>query len=147
MRPPQWAPASRTERRSARAQRCCATETDREVRLLEQTALARVGEWHRAKKDRNFLQRDRSVGRKSHSLNVKNPEAHRLAQAIADLTGEKLTRAVTEALRERYERLQSRRGKASIEELRAIAKRAAAHVRGPYLDQPEFLYDERGLPR
>ena len=46
------------------------------------------------------------------SLNVKNPEAHRLAQAIAKATGETLTRAVTEALRERYERLRVRRGKA-----------------------------------
>lgn len=84
---------------------------------------------------------------KSQSLNVKNPEAHRLAQAIADLTGEKLTHAVTKALRERYERLESRRGKASVEELRAIAKRAAAHVKGPYLEHAEFLYDERGLPK
>ena len=80
-------------------------------------------------------------------LNVKNPEAHRLAQAIAKATGETLTRVVTEALRERYERLQSRRGKASVEELLAIAKRASAQVRGPYLDHAEFLYDERGLPK
>jgi len=81
------------------------------------------------------------------SLNVKDPEAHRLAQAIAKATGETLTRAVTEALRERYERLRVRRGKASVEELLAIAKRASAQVKGPYLDHAEFLYDERGLPK
>ncbi|MGA2611337.1 MAG: type II toxin-antitoxin system VapB family antitoxin [Terriglobia bacterium] len=81
------------------------------------------------------------------SLNVKDPEAHRLAQAIAKATGETLTRAVTEALRERYERLRGRRGKASVEELLAIAKRASAQVKGPYLDHTEFLYDERGLPK
>jgi antitoxin VapB len=81
------------------------------------------------------------------SLNVKDPEAHRLAQAIAKATGETLTRAVTEALRERYERLRTRRGKASVEELLAIAKRASAQVKGPYLDHAEFLYDERGLPK
>ena len=81
------------------------------------------------------------------SLNVKDPEAHRLAQAIAKATGETLTRAVTEALRERYERLRVRRGKASVEELLAIAKRASARVKGPYLDHAEFLYDERGLPK
>jgi len=75
------------------------------------------------------------------------PEAHRLAQAISKATGETLTRAVTEALRERYERLQSRRGKASVEELLAIAKRASAQVKGPYLDHAEFLYDQRGLPK
>jgi antitoxin VapB len=58
-----------------------------------------------------------------------------------------MTHVVTEALRERYERLQSRRGKASVEELLAIAKRASAHVKGPYLDHAEYLYDERGLPK
>ena len=81
------------------------------------------------------------------SLNVKDPEAHRLALAIAKATGETITHAVTEALRERYERLQSRRGKASVEELLAIAKRASAQVKHPYLDHAAFLYDERGLPK
>jgi antitoxin VapB len=81
------------------------------------------------------------------SLNIKDPEAHRLAQAIAQETGESMTRVVTEALRERYERLLSRRGKASVEELRAIAKRAAANVKDPYLDHAAFLYDEHGLPK
>jgi len=85
--------------------------------------------------------------RDSMSLNVKDPEAHRLAQAIAKATGETITRAVTEALRERYERLQARRGKASVEELLAIAKRASSQVKRPYLDHAEFLYDERGLPK
>ena len=84
------------------------------------------------------------------SLNIKDPEAHRLAQAIARETGETMTRAVTEALRERYERLQSHRGKASVEELRAIAKRAAAHIKGPYLDTSalsrHFLRRARGRP-
>jgi antitoxin VapB len=81
------------------------------------------------------------------SLNVKDPEAHRLAQAIAQETGETMTRAVTEALRERYERLHRRRGKASVEELRAIAKRAAAHVKRPYLDHARLLYDKHGVPK
>jgi antitoxin VapB len=85
--------------------------------------------------------------RSSMSLNVKDPEAHRLAQAIAKTTGETITRAVTEALRERYERLQNRRDKATIEELLAIAKRASTQVRHPYLDHAAFLYDERGLPK
>ncbi|HEY6293056.1 MAG TPA: type II toxin-antitoxin system VapB family antitoxin [Terriglobia bacterium] len=81
------------------------------------------------------------------SLNVKDPEAHRLAQAIAQETGETMSCAITEALRERYERLQSRKGKASVEELRAIARRTAARVKGPYLDHAELLYDDRGLPK
>jgi antitoxin VapB len=81
------------------------------------------------------------------SLNVKDPEAHRLAQAIAQETGETMTRAVTEALRERYERLQHRRAKASVEELRAISERAAVHVKRPYVDHADLLYDEDGLPQ
>lgn len=85
--------------------------------------------------------------RKAVNLNVKDPDAHRLAEAIARETGETMTRAVTEALRERYERLQRRRNKASVEELRAIAERAAAHVKRPYLDHAELLYDEHGLPK
>jgi antitoxin VapB len=81
------------------------------------------------------------------SLNIKDPEAHRLAQAIAQETGETLTRTVTEALRERYERLQHRRVKASVEELRAISERAAVHVKRPYVDHAVLLYDEDGLPQ
>jgi antitoxin VapB len=81
------------------------------------------------------------------SLNIKDPEAHRLAQAIAQATGETMTRVVTEALRERYERLQRTSEKASLEELRAIAKRVAAHIKGRYLDHAEYLYDENGLPK
>jgi antitoxin VapB len=81
------------------------------------------------------------------SLNVKDPEAHRLAQAIAQETGETMTHAVTEALRERYERLRHQRAKASVEELRAISERGAAHVKRPYVDHAELLYDEGGLPQ
>jgi antitoxin VapB len=81
------------------------------------------------------------------SLNIKDPEAHRLAQALAEATGETMTRAVPEALRERYERLRARRDKASVQELLAIAKRASSQVKRPYLDHAELLYDERGLPK
>ena len=81
------------------------------------------------------------------NLNVKDPEAHRLAQAIARETGETMTRVVTNALRERFEGLQRRRRKASVEELHAIAERAAVHVKRPYVDHAELLYDEHGLPK
>ena len=80
------------------------------------------------------------------SLNVKDPEAHRLAQAIARATGESMTHVVREALRERHARLERRKGKASVEELLAIADRAAAHVKRPYVDHAELLYDANGLP-
>jgi antitoxin VapB len=81
------------------------------------------------------------------SLNIKDPEAHRLAQQIARATGETMTHAVTEALRERLARLERRSTRASVEELLAIAERAASHVKRPYLDHAELLYDEHGLPR
>jgi antitoxin VapB len=54
---------------------------------------------------------------------------------------------VTDALRERFDRLPGRQEKAGLEELRAIAKRAAAHLKRPYLDHGELLYDEHGLPK
>lgn len=81
------------------------------------------------------------------TLNIKDPEAHRLAAAIAQETGETMTRVVTEALRERFERLPSRQRKASVEELWAIAQRAAALVKSPYSDHAQLLYDEHGLPK
>jgi antitoxin VapB len=81
------------------------------------------------------------------SLNIKDPEAHRLTQAIARATGETMTRVVTEALPERLARIERRRARASVEELLTIADRAAAHVKRPYLNHAELLYDERGLPK
>jgi antitoxin VapB len=85
--------------------------------------------------------------RNTMSLHIKDPEAHRLAQAIARATGETMTRAVTEALRERYERIQKRDSEALAADLRAISRRAAAHMRRLYLDHAELLYDESGLPK
>ena len=81
------------------------------------------------------------------SLNIKDPEAHRLAQQIARATGETMTRVVTEALRERLARLEQHRARASVEELLTIAERAASQVKRPYLDHAKLLYDEHGLPR
>jgi antitoxin VapB len=81
------------------------------------------------------------------SLNIKDPEAWRLATAIAERTGETLTRVVTESLRERYQRLPGDRRKASLEELQSIARRISAQINRPYLDHSELLYDERGLPK
>jgi len=81
------------------------------------------------------------------SLNVKDPEAHRLAVAIAERTGESLTKVVIESLRERYSKLEQRRTKATLPELIAIAKRAAKSVKRPYVDHGELLYDEHGLPK
>ena len=80
-------------------------------------------------------------------LNIKDPEAHRLALAIARSTGESMTRVVTQALRERLSAIERRKGRASVEDLLAIADRAAALVRRPYADHSELLYDDSGLPK
>ena len=81
------------------------------------------------------------------NLKIKDPEAYRLAQAIARATGETMTCAVTEALRERDSRLEGRKGRASVEEILAIADRVAAHVKKLYLDHGTLLYGEDGLPK
>jgi antitoxin VapB len=81
------------------------------------------------------------------SLSIKDPEAHQLAQAIAQATGQSMTRVVTDALRERLAKIQHRKSKASVDELLAIADRAAMHMRHPHVDHGELLYDESGLPK
>jgi antitoxin VapB len=80
-------------------------------------------------------------------LNIKDPEAYRLAKAIADATGETLTHAVTEALRERYANVGHRKINASVDEILSIACRVSAHLKGPYGDHDELFYDENGLPK
>jgi antitoxin VapB len=83
------------------------------------------------------------------ALSIKHPEADRLARALAKSTGEGLTEAVVNALRERLARVTARkRARRLSEELRVIGERVAAL---PVLDArtpDEILgYDERGLPR
>ncbi len=81
------------------------------------------------------------------SLNIKDPETHRLAQAIARATGQSMTKVVTEALRERYARVEERRGRANVAEILAIAERVSAKVNRPYAPHGEVLFDEKGLPK
>lgn len=82
------------------------------------------------------------------SLNIKNAEAYDLARQLARETGESLTTAVTEALRERLEVVRRRRKRdALLKEVRAMSARIAALDKGPYIDHAEFLYDEHGLPK
>ena len=83
------------------------------------------------------------------SLNIKNEEAHRLAQQLAALTGESMATAVTESLRQRLVRVQGERGASRAERLLAIGRDCAAHLKEPFrsIDHGDLLYDERGLPR
>jgi antitoxin VapB len=79
------------------------------------------------------------------SLNIKNEETYRLARELAALTGESMTAAVTEAVRERLTRVKS---KGMADRIMKIAKESAALLKGkPLPDHAELLYDERGLPK
>jgi antitoxin VapB len=82
------------------------------------------------------------------TLNIKNPETHQLATELAKLTGETLTQAVTEAVRERLARLSKQRQKATTAELLAIGQRCAAHLYTPATsdEHATLVYDEHGLP-
>ena len=82
------------------------------------------------------------------ALNIKDQEAYELAKALKRETGETMTHAVTEALRERLERVRRHaKPDATVEELLAIGRRCASTLRQPAVDHGVLLYDERGLPR
>jgi antitoxin VapB len=83
------------------------------------------------------------------SLNIKKPEAHRMARELAEITGESVTDAVTEALRERLERVKGRKKGELAEQIMQIAKEAAPHIRKGFksTDVADMLYDEYGLPK
>ena len=84
------------------------------------------------------------------ALNIRDPEVHRLARAVADATGETMTEAVKTALQDRLRRV----GQVSEEERRrriaAMREFARKFQEAPVLDPrtpDEILgYDENGLP-
>lgn len=83
------------------------------------------------------------------SMNIKNKEAHQLTEELAKLTGESLTAAVTEAVRERLDRVRQAQGISLADQLLMIGKDCAAHLKKPFrtIDHGKMLYDERGLPK
>jgi len=83
------------------------------------------------------------------ALNIKNKEAEKLVHELAEITGESMTTAVTEAVRERLDRVRSERGKGLAERLLKIGKDCASHLQEPYrsVDHGNLLYDEKGMPR
>jgi antitoxin VapB len=82
-------------------------------------------------------------------LNIKNREAHELAEELAKLTGESMATAVTIAVRERLDRVRREHSMSLADRLLAIGRDCAAHLKEPFrsVDHAELLYDERGLPR
>jgi antitoxin VapB len=82
-------------------------------------------------------------------MNIKNKEAHQLTEELAKLTGESLTAAVTEAVRERLDRVRQAQGISLADQLLMIGKDCAAHLKTPFrtIDHDKMLYDDRGLPK
>jgi antitoxin VapB len=82
------------------------------------------------------------------ALNIRNQETEHLAAAVAKLTGETKTQAVTQALRDRLARLRRERTNRRLaDELDEIALHCA---RLPVRDSrpPDEImgYDDKGLP-
>ena len=83
-------------------------------------------------------------------LNIKNPETCELAKELAELTGESMTTAITNALAERL--LQVRRERqathrARIEEVMAIVRDFGGGHGYSSQGIDRLLYDEHGLPK
>ncbi|MCK1341123.1 type II toxin-antitoxin system VapB family antitoxin [Bradyrhizobium sp. 38] len=83
------------------------------------------------------------------SLNIKSPQAHQLATELARRTGETLTAAVTNAVRERLERVRHEQGVGLSDRLLKIGRDCAKRLKEPYrsAEHGDLLYDERGQPR
>ena len=83
------------------------------------------------------------------ALSIKHDEADRLARTLARATGETLTDAVVNALRERLDRVRpAARARQRLTRLRAIQRRVAALPTRDRRSADEILgYDAHGLPR
>ncbi len=81
------------------------------------------------------------------ALNIKDPETDRLARELAKATGETVTDAVRNAVKERLKRM-PRKGKRSLaEDLMEIGRHCAAAPEYDPRSADEILgYDENGLP-
>lgn len=80
------------------------------------------------------------------ALNIKNEETVRLARELSEKTGESLTTAVTEALRERLARVDT---DFQVAEVLELARQIRERMPAGYFDQDfdEMLYDDLGLPK
>ncbi len=83
------------------------------------------------------------------ALNIRNEETERLAAALARLTGETKTEAVTRALRDRLARVRGDRAKRRLaDDLDDIGRHCSKlPVRDTRTSDEILGYDEHGLPR
>ena len=79
-------------------------------------------------------------------INIKNDEARMRADEITKRTGETITEAVTEALKQRLKKLTVEERVARVME---IAKEVSSRMEEPWksMDHGDLLYDDRGLPK
>ncbi|HEV7588947.1 MAG TPA: type II toxin-antitoxin system VapB family antitoxin [Longimicrobium sp.] len=82
------------------------------------------------------------------ALNIKHPEADRLARALAQTTGESLTVAVLTALKERLQRESGRGDRDAVRnEIQRIQRHfASGRIKDPPSPDEIIGYDEHGLP-
>jgi antitoxin VapB len=82
-------------------------------------------------------------------LNIKNPETQRLVRELSAITGESLTAAITQALRERLDHLGNARSEGLAGRLVEIGRDCAPRLQEPFRSTPhgDLLCDELGLPR
>ena len=83
-------------------------------------------------------------------LNIKNERVSRLANELAEMTGESITEAVGTAVAERLERIvRQERSKGLAERLRPIAEDCARRLPRSFRNwnYDADLYDQRGLPK
>jgi antitoxin VapB len=83
------------------------------------------------------------------SLNIKNEKTHRMARELARLTGENMTAAVDQAVRERLDRVRAVKGSGLAERLLKIGRDCGPRWKEPFrsADHGDLLYDEKGLPK
>jgi antitoxin VapB len=85
------------------------------------------------------------------SLNIKNPETHRLVRELAEATGLSQTAAVTLAVSAQLDQIRARQDdrRLDVERGLALLREMRGRFEPGYLDQDfdDVLYDERGLPR
>lgn len=86
------------------------------------------------------------------SLNIKNPETHRLVKELAEQTGLSQTAAVTFAVRAQLDQIRAERGddpEARVQRMLELAAEMRGMAPAGYFDQDfdALLYDEMGLPK
>lgn len=79
------------------------------------------------------------------TMNIKDPEVHRMAHELAALRHTSATGAVRDALRAALQEERQKQREGMVEFLMELGRRAAAKP-GPWLTDDD-LYDEMGLPK